>query len=360
MGRGAATKDARRLGGDGLALRDKYAEVYYDPSHSASFGGLSRLWQEVGGSRKAAEEWLKSQDAYTLHRPARRKVKRNRIQVAGLDDQWESDLVDVQSIAKYNNNYRFLMTCVDTLSKYAFVIPLKNKTGDSIVTAFTKIFKERQPRKLRTDSGKEYLNKKVQQFLKSRGIIFFTSNNDTKCAVVERFNRTLRAKMWRYFTATKKERYIDVLQRIVDGYNGATHRTTGRAPDTINDLNGEDVWRKMYGYSERRKAPKYKVGDLVRINKAKGTFEKGYRTNWTRELFQVVRVYKRRQPEYKLEDLNGQDITGNFVEGELQGIEREAFKIKKVIKRGGKESLVSWRGYPHRTWIPTATIRQYK
>ena len=252
-----------------------YAKVYYDPGNPGSFGGLDRLWREVGGSKEDAAEWLKSQDAYTLHRPARRKVNRNQIQVAGLDDQWESDLVDVQSLAKYNNNYRFLLTCIDTLSKYAFVIPLKDKTGDSIVKAFTRIFKERQPRKLRTDSGKEYLNKKVQQYLKSKGIIFFTSNNDTKCAIVERFNRTLRSKMWRYFTATKQERYMDVLLRIVDGYNSSVHRTTGKAPENINVMNAEGIWRKVYNYkdkSKRRKTPKYTVGDLVRINKAKRTF----------------------------------------------------------------------------------------
>ena len=147
-------KAGTRLGDIGITMSN-YAKVYYDPSHPGSFGGLNRLWREVGGSKEAVEEWLKTQDAYTLHRPARRKIKRNKIQVAGLDDQWESDLVDVQSLAKYNNNYRFLLTCIDTLSKYAFVVPLKDKMGDSIVKAFTKIFKEHQPRKLRTDSGKE-------------------------------------------------------------------------------------------------------------------------------------------------------------------------------------------------------------
>ena len=299
----------------------KYASVYYDPSRAGSLGGVDRLWREVGGSREAAEDWLKSQDTYTLHRPARKKIKRNKILVAGLDDQWESDLVDVQGIAKVNNGYRFLLTCIDTLSKYAFVIPLKDKTGASIVKAFTKIFKERQPRKLRTDMGREYINQKFRLFLKERDVIFFTSNNDTKCAIVERFNRTLQAKLWRYFTFTKRERYIDVLKGVVEGYNNEVHTTTGKAPSDINVLNAEDVWRKMYNFQPgKMKRPKYKVGDRVRINKAKGTFEKGYKSSWTRELFQVVKVYKRRRPEYKLKDLKGEDIIGHFVEGELQGV----------------------------------------
>ena len=77
--------------------------------------------------------------------------------MAGLDDHWEADLVDVHGPTKYNN-FKFLLTVIDSLSKYAFVIPLKDKTGISIVKAFTKIFKVRQPRKLRTDSRKEFLN----------------------------------------------------------------------------------------------------------------------------------------------------------------------------------------------------------
>ena len=343
---------------------NKYAEVYYDPSNPGSFGGVNRLWKEVGGSKEAAEDWLKTQDTYTLHRPARKKIHRNKIQVAGLDDQWEADLVDVHSIAKYNNNYTFLLTCIDSLSKYAFVIPLKDKTGDSIVKAFTKIFKTRQPRKIRTDSGKEFLNKKFQQLLKSRGIIFFTSKNETKAAIVERFNRTLRAKMWRYFTASKQERYVDVLQNLVDGYNETVHSTTGMAPSHINVMNGETVWRKMYNFPRKSKKPRYRVGDLVRISKTKKTFEKGYRSNWTREIFKVVRVYKREKPEYKLEDLMGEDILGKFLDSELQSVlpqEKQTYKVKKVIKRKGKETLVSWEGYPEKfqTWIPTTDMKQY-
>ena len=114
--------------------------------------------------------------------------------MAGLDDQCEADLVDVHVLAKCNNI--FLLTAIDCLSKYAFVIPLKDKMGSSIVKAFTKISKVRQPRKLCANSGKEFMNRNIQQFLKARDIIFCTSNNETKSAIVERFNCTLHAKMW--------------------------------------------------------------------------------------------------------------------------------------------------------------------
>ena len=348
-----------------------FAKIYYDPSHPGSFGGVDRLWREVGGAREDVENWLKTQDTYTLHRPAPKRFKRNQIQVAGLDDQWEADLVDVQGIARYNNSMKFLLTVIDSLSKFAFVIPIKDKTSVSIIKAFKRIFKERIPRKLRTDKGKEFLNRPFQQFLKENNIIFFTSNNETKAAIVERFNRTLRSKMWRFFTATKRDRYIDVLQDLVDSYNNSVHRTTGFAPAKVNVMNGEKVWRKMYKHklNPTSSHPKFKRGDLVRISKTKKTFEKGYRPNWTREVFKVTHVYKRKLPEYRLEDLKGEDILGKFLEKELQGVtpdETQTYRAKKVIRRKGKgrqkQVLVSWEGFPDkfRSWIPEKELPLYR
>ena len=348
---------------------NKYAQIYYDPSHPASFGGLQRLWKEVGGSKAEVEEWLKSQQAYTLHRPARKKFTRNKIKVAGLDDQWEADLVDVQGLAKFNNNFKHLLTVIDTLSKYAFVVPLKDKTGPSIVKAFTKIFKERQPRKLRTDKGKEFLNRPFQAFLRSRKIIFFTSNNETKAAIVERFNRTLRAKMWRYFTATNQQRYVDVLPQLVHSYNNSVHGSTAIAPAKVNVMNAETIWRKLYKFPLHKKKPTYKVGDMVRISKAKKTFEKGYRPNWTKEVFKVKKVFKTALPEYSLVDLQEEDILGKFLEPELQAVasgELQWFRVNKIIRSKGqgssKQHLVSWIGYPEKfqTWINSKELKQYQ
>lgn len=355
-----------KLGGKSEKVK-RYASVYYDPSHPGSFGGLKKFWKEVGGSKEHVKEWLKTQATYTLHKPTKKKMKRNKIQVAGLDDQWEADLVDMQGMAKYNNNVKYLLTVIDSLSKFAFVEPLKDKTGPSVVKAFSKIFKTRQPRKLRTDKGKEFLNRHFQEFLNKRGIIFFTSNNETKAAIVERFNRTLQEKMWRYFTATNHQRYIDILQNMVDSYNDTVHTTTGYPPSSINVMNAENVWRKMYKFDQtkKKKRPSFKVDDLVRISKAKKTFEKGYKPNWTREVFKITRVYKKRLPEYKLHDLMGEEILGHFLETELQAVdpeENQIYKVKKVLKRKGKESLVTWEGFPEKfkTWIPTPSLKTYQ
>jgi hypothetical protein len=98
-----------------------------------------------------------------LHKPARRKYKRNKVTSLGNDYLWQLDLVDMLKISKVNKGYKFLLTCIDVFSKYAWVKPLKSNEGEAILTAFKEILKEeRVPEKIQTDAGKEFINKKFQ------------------------------------------------------------------------------------------------------------------------------------------------------------------------------------------------------
>ena len=121
-----------------------YASVYFDPTQPGSFGGAVALWKAVGGTLQQAQAWLDTQDTYALHKPVRKKFPRNRIVVAGIDDQWEADLIDMQSLASENGSKKYILTVIDALSKYAWALPLKDKTGATLVRAFSTIFKERQ------------------------------------------------------------------------------------------------------------------------------------------------------------------------------------------------------------------------
>ena len=177
----------------------------FNPDHSVRFDGAKPLVDAArvkGVKPSTTKKWLESQLAYTLHKPARRRFKRNRVIVNGKDEQWQADLVDVQALKKDNDGYRFLLPVIDVLSKYVFVVPLKDKTGKSLVDAFDAIFKKdgRVPERLQTDAGKEFLNKEFQQFLTSKNVRHFVTYIETKAQIVERFNRTLKKRMWRYFT----------------------------------------------------------------------------------------------------------------------------------------------------------------
>ena len=165
---------------------------------------------------KQIKDWLSKQDSYTLHKPVRRRFQRRKIYAKCIDDLWQADLADVSSLSKYNDNFKFLLTCIDVLSKYAWVVPLKNKSGKTITDAFSKSSHSGSLFIFRLIKGPSLKNKLFQSFLEDHKIKFYTSeNNEIKAAVVERFNRTLKNKMYRYFTFKGTRRYVDVLADLV-------------------------------------------------------------------------------------------------------------------------------------------------
>ena len=175
-------------------------DLYYNPESPASFGGVEAVYRaakEDGKfqlSRNKIRIWLRQKDTYTLHRPVRYRFKRNRVIVGGIDKAWEADLVIMDSLSKENNGYKYILTVIDVLSKYAWVEPLKTKSGENLVKAFEKILKKgRKPEKLHSDKGTEFTNKLFQSFLKHK-ITFFTTYNQTKASLVEWFNRALKVK----------------------------------------------------------------------------------------------------------------------------------------------------------------------
>ena len=206
-------------------MDDYLASVYYDAKRSGGFGGVDRLYKDVKKegkfniSRTKIKEWLMKQDTYTLHKPIRCNFRRNRVIVGGIDHQWQMDLADMQSMQKFNDGYRYLLVCIDVFSKYAWVVPLKNKTGLSLVEAFKIILASgRKPEKIITDQGTEFFNKHFKALLKEEDIELYNTYNETKASVVERLIRTLKTRMWRYFTAKKTMRYIDMLPDLVYSY----------------------------------------------------------------------------------------------------------------------------------------------
>ena len=165
----------------------KFASIYYNPKHPAGFTGSAKvLASAVNSSVKDARHWLAGEDPYTLYKQARKRFKHEQIYVEGLDSQFAADLIDVQSLTDANDGIKYILTVVDTLSKYAWAVGLRDKTANTVAKALKVIFKERKPRRLRTDRGREFLGAAVQNLLKENDITFFTADNYTKEAIVER------------------------------------------------------------------------------------------------------------------------------------------------------------------------------
>ena len=348
--------------------------LYYNPESPASFGGVDAVYRAVKNdgkfklSRNKIKTWLKQQDTYTLHKPVRHRFKRNRVIVGAVDEQWEADLVIMDSLSKENSGYKYILTVIDVLSKYAWAEPLRTKSGEHIIKAFKKIFKKgRHPEKLHTDKGTEFTNRPFQKFLKDKNVLFFTTHNDTKASIVERFNRTLKGKMWKYFTAKNTLKYTNILQKLVYSYNHSRHRSIGMKPTDVNRENESAVWQKLYGHEST--APikyKFNIGDQVRISKARRTFKKGYLPSWTEEVFTITKRIPRRPPVYKIADYHDEELEGTFYEQELQDVikkDTDFYRVENVIKsrmRGKRrEYLVKWLGYSNdfNSWVPADNVK---
>ena len=269
-------------------------KLYYEVDRPSALGGVDKLYRAArryGLKRTQVLDWLRQQPGYTLHKPARKRFRRNRVIVFDIDSQWQADLVDLQHLSQWNQGYKYLLTCIDVLSKYAWVVPLKSKTGASLVVAFGSIFQEgRKPEKLQTDAGTEFKNKTFQTFLKKENVHHFVTYNETKAQVVERFNRTLKQLMWRMFTTSSSYHYLDQLDDLVNGnYNQSVHRSIKMRPADVNENNASEVWNNLYRNLFKKPTKyKFKVGDQVKISKHKRIFEKGYLPSWTEDTFTVA------------------------------------------------------------------------
>jgi transposase InsO family protein len=349
------------------------SKVYYTPKHAASYGGVRAVERVVKGGKqkKKVKPWLDEQDTYTLHKPVRYRFPRRRVIVGGLDHQWQADLVDVARLSKDNKGIKFLLTCIDVLSKYAWVVPLKDKTGKSLVAAFETIFKTgRQPLALQTDKGTEFLNRPFQKFLKDHNVSFFTTENeDIKASIAERFNRTIKTKMWKYFTRHDTLVYHNILSDLVWSYNHTYHRSIKTQPASVNTKNQEVIWQRLYAHDRPVPSFKFRVGDHVRISKARRTFKKGYLPNWTREIFTVTECRFGDPPVYVLQDDGGTLLQGTFYAEELQKVtitKDKLYKIEAILdeqKKGKRvQYLVKWEGYPtsFNSWLDKAELRKYK
>ena len=247
------------------------------------------------------------------------------------------DLADMQSLKQYNDSYRYLLVCIDVFSKYAWIVPIKSKTWPALVEAFKVILSSgRKPHKIMTDQETEFFNKSFQTLLNNEDIQLFNTFNETKASIVERVIRTFKTKMWRYVTAKKTMRYLDMLPDLVYSYNHSEHRSIGRPPALVNSENEDEVFRTLYRNVLDNVQPvkyKFKIGDQVRISKIKRKFEKGYLPNYSKEIFTVSKKVPRNPPVYKLKDYDGKELKGIFYDKELQKFIKhdDMYEVEKIL-----------------------------
>ena len=218
-------------------------------------------------------------------------------------------------ISKYNKAIRYLLCVIDLFSRYAWVIRLKNKIGESIVEGFKKILDDsnRKPNKIWVNHGSEFYNNKFKSSLKENDIEIYSIFNEGKSDVVERFIKTFKNKIYKHMTTIGKNVYFNDLDNIVKKYSNTVHSSKKMKPKDVNDYSFVE-----YDEETNKISPKFKVGDNVRISKYKNIFAKGYTPNWSEEVFVVNKVQNTVPWTYLINDLNVKEIKGSFYEKELQ------------------------------------------
>jgi len=298
----------------------------------------------------------KRQVVEELHKPARRNFRRRRVIIKGFDDLWQADLVEMGLYAKENNGFKFLLTVIDTFSKYAWAIPIKTKTSENVTQAMQNIFvkSKRYPQNLQTDDGKEFFNKIFKKLMDKYHINHYSTFSILKASIVERFNRTLKEKMWKEFSFNGNYKWINLIAELLKQYNNTKHRTIQKRPSDVNKDNAENLLKTAYNHIKIALPAKFKINDSVRISKYKHVFEKGYTPNWTTEIFKIRKVQITNPITYLLEDYQGQPIHGSFYEHELlESKHNSIYLVEKVIKSKDNKVFVKWLGFSseHNSWI---------
>ena len=338
-------------------LRDKAFKIAsYPKCHGYQRGLASMVYKffDKKSSRSGVATEPNYQLANELHRLIIRKFKRRKVYSSFRDNIWGPDLADMQSLSKYNRGIKYLLCTIDLVSKYAWVAPLKEKRGISIVNAFQKTISKsgeaeskgrRKPNKIWFDQRDEFYNNLFKRFLIINNIEMYSTYNEGKSAVSERFIRALKNEILKHMTAVSKNVFFDVLDNIVDK---SVHRTIKMKPICVTSDSLAE-----YNENSNVTKPKFKVVDQVRISKEKNIFAKGYTQNWSEEVFVVSKIKNTVPWSYVISDLNGEPNAGSFYEKELQKTSQEKFRIEKVLKRKGDKLYVKWKGYNNsfNSWI---------
>jgi len=248
---------------------------------------------------------------------------------------------------------RFILVCIDVFfSKKAFAVAIKTKTARDVTQAFERIISmdQQPPTMAQSDNDTKFLNSTFQAMLRRHGIHFYTSENENlKTSVVERFNRTLKTKMYRYFFSyANTRRYVDVLDDLIRSYSHTYHSSIGMAPVKVGPHNENQVRARLYPTKPKSYKWRYDPGDRVRIVMKRQPFRNGYLGDWSQEIFEIVSRLLTTPVTYELKDLSGKLIKDRFYEPEIQKVlksDNEHFDVDRILKtrkRGGKiQYLVS-------------------
>ena len=302
---------------------------------------LEKLYQEIKSTPSFSAkitEFLRENPTHSVHRrivkksfPRRKIVTRYPFQI------FQADLIEYsqRDYVYANKGYRFILIVIDCFSRMVYARPVKRKSSDYVAEAFESIFNQFDyfPNTIITDHGLEFFNGRVAAVFRTYGINHYYLKTKTKwkTAFAERVIRTIKSRLEKYFYKFKTKNWIDIIAQVVDNYNNTPHRVIGMSPKSVTFQNSATIYKRMYGDENLIVIPRLSRGDRVRLLIEKQLFDKGYKQNWTEEIYKISSVFQRSGVVwYKVETLTGEKVDGIKYYYQLNLVKRNADSSERI------------------------------
>lgn len=352
-------------------------EAYYGLNSPACFSSAQRVLEEARRSDpkitlKNVENFLKRQRTYTLYHRATKKFPRLRTVPSGLHTDWQADLSVFTRLVDSNDGYAYLLVCVDVLSRQIFVEPVKTKSSVDMKQAFKAIFQRSQlkPWKIYTDNGVEFESRQMREYFKEKDILKFSAKTHKvlHATVAERANRTIKDRLYKYFSENGTLRWIDIIQDVVAAINHSVCRATRVRPVDVTPENADKLFARLYAQTNNRgvrRRPKFSVGQHVRIAEKDITFAK-HLNSFSDQIYTIAEVLPERIPVvYRLQDYFGRLLPGYYYEPEMVrtcAFDQTTHRAEKILRQrrrnGVDECLIRWIGHSEQfdSWVPAESV----
>lgn len=293
-----------------------FDDIYLDTKNPASYSS-------------SVKSFMNQKTSISLHKRRIRNFKRRKIIVPGPYHSISCDLIDYSMYARQNNGYKYILCCVDMFSRFSYAKPLRNKTAEAVAKELDSIISSMQfvPKFFTSDKGGEFdlRNQYIKNILveKYHMVVYYTTG-PKKNSMVERYNRTIKERIERYFTETGKKKWVDILADFVSNINHSINRSIGIPPIEVTFENAPKIWAKLYPNAGKNpKCDLILVNDRVRIALAQNIFYKGYHQAWSDEIYTVVRIEKSMGIcLYNLKNDNDEILPRKFYISELNFVSR--------------------------------------
>ena len=293
----------------------KVHKFFTEVNHPSAYGSINTLIKETGLKRQTVENYLTHNSTYTKFKQTRHRFLRLKVQSYRLNEIWSLDLADMQSLANDNRNTRCLLVAVDTLSRFLRVQPMKDKYASTTRRAFVTMISKTKPEKVWTDDGKEFLGS-FKKLCEQKDIIIYQTRNEKKSAFAERNIRSIKSLIHKYLNENHTSTYIDNLQSFVTVLNARVNRTTGFAPKSVTKQHTS--YLVSLNLNDKIQKPRFAVGETVRIKRNIETFHRGYKIQFSHEIFRIDKILTLNPPTYRVvSHETSKQIYGRFYESEL-------------------------------------------